>query len=132
MSESKSTQLNQLIKRRGTFKSKLTNFCNYINILKESSAVSNAAIQFELQSRIDKMELLYSDFDNLQGEIEELADDPDQRYQERDVFENQYYSAVATAKTLCQSSSTSSHSSNHELWSRCSTAMENHMPLESY
>ncbi|XP_052759403.1 uncharacterized protein LOC128202594 isoform X2 [Galleria mellonella] len=111
MTENKATQLNQLIKKRGTFKSKLTNFCNYINILKNSSAVSNAVIQFELQSRIDKMESLYSDFDTLQGEIEEIADDPDQRYQERDAFENQYYAAVATARSLCIPSFTST---NHE------------------
>ncbi|XP_052756266.1 uncharacterized protein LOC128201916 [Galleria mellonella] len=45
------------------------------------------------------------------GEIEEIADDPDQRYQERDAFENQYYAAVATARSLCIPSFTST---NHE------------------
>ncbi|KAL4702461.1 hypothetical protein ACJJTC_002208 [Scirpophaga incertulas] len=106
MSESK---ISQLIKKRGSQKCKLTGFCNYISLIKNITTIDSPQILNEIKSRLQKMEILYSEFDALQGQIEELSEDPEERYQERETFENQYYEAIGIAKTLCDMSSVTSH-----------------------
>ncbi|KAL4720950.1 hypothetical protein ACJJTC_005368 [Scirpophaga incertulas] len=79
MSESK---ISQLIKKRGSQKCKLTGFCNYISLIKNITTIDSPQILNEIKSRLQKMEILYSEFDALQGQIEELSEDPEERYQE--------------------------------------------------
>ncbi|XP_063828874.1 uncharacterized protein LOC135078217 [Ostrinia nubilalis] len=101
MSEAK---ISQLVKRRGTIKSKITSFSNYINVVKDDSVLPNSPLFNEIKLRLEKIDALYEDFDTLQTEIEELTEDPDLRYQEREAIENQYYVAIGTARALLEPS----------------------------
>lgn len=80
-------------------KSKLTQFFNYLESITKCESLSVLQLT-ELQCRINKLEQTYDLFDNLQMEIEEIAEDATIAYFERDVFENQYYAQVARAQTI--------------------------------
>ncbi|XP_050555003.1 uncharacterized protein LOC126911518 [Spodoptera frugiperda] len=89
----------KLVKRRSSMKAKLTTFSAYLNVLKSCDNLSNLQI-IELETRFDKFNALYTEFDELQTEIEVSSDKPDEAYATRDQFEQQYYSLVALARSL--------------------------------
>ncbi|CAG9097042.1 unnamed protein product [Plutella xylostella] len=91
----------ELIKKRGGVKAKLTQFSTYLNIAKSSDKLSKLQAN-ELKCRLEKIEDLYSVFDKLQLELEELADDAEERYNERSQLEGQYYELVSQARTLLE------------------------------
>ncbi|XP_045446356.1 uncharacterized protein LOC123654500 [Melitaea cinxia] len=89
----------KLIKRRSSMKAKLTSFSNYLEIVKSCEILSELQI-IELESRFDKYNALYSEYDELQTEIETLADKPEEAYAMRTQFEEQYYALLAVARSL--------------------------------
>ncbi|KAL0894465.1 hypothetical protein ABMA27_013061 [Loxostege sticticalis] len=91
----------KLIKKRSSLKAKVTNFNNYIKILKSSEKLSDLQV-LDLENRFKNFETILNDFDNLQTEIELLSDDPEPEdiYAERFKFEELYYPLIATAQSL--------------------------------
>lgn len=91
-------KLKDLNKKRASLKGKLTLFVNFLNVQKTCTLLSELQVA-ELDCRLSKIEGIYGDYDALQGEIELLSDTEDQLV-ERDVFESQYYGAIALARTM--------------------------------
>ncbi|XP_039763613.1 uncharacterized protein LOC120636270 [Pararge aegeria] len=89
----------KLIRRRSCMKSKLTIFNNYIKVFQSGGTASNLQL-LDLESRFNKFEILYADFDKLQSKIEMLSEDLDEETGERAQFEDQYHRLVATARSL--------------------------------
>ncbi|KAJ8713648.1 hypothetical protein PYW07_014018 [Mythimna separata] len=87
------------VRKRSALKAKLTNFCNWINVLMSCESVSSLQ-RIELEGRLSKFDALYDEFDNLQLEIEVLSDKPDDAYQERAKFEERYHAVAAQARSL--------------------------------
>ncbi|KAL0830099.1 hypothetical protein ABMA28_003556 [Loxostege sticticalis] len=89
----------KLLKKRSCMKGKLTIFGNYLKVLKGTDEPGSLQL-VDLESRLSKFESLYSKFDALQCNIEELSDDPDKECEEREQFEDTYYTLVAEARVL--------------------------------
>lgn len=86
-------QLKLVKARRGQIKSKLTRFKTYLDT---TFQVSNNIL--ELAKRLEKVEAqCWSEFDNIQSEIESLDSD-EANGQERDSFENLYFELVSVAQ----------------------------------
>ncbi|KAF9804302.1 hypothetical protein SFRURICE_011917 [Spodoptera frugiperda] len=92
-------KVEKLVKKRSCMKSKLTIFSNYLNTLKSCKELSSVQL-LDLESRFNKFDSLYVDFDKLQCDIELLVEDPDDQSEEREQFENQYYKLAASARSL--------------------------------
>ncbi|KOB73239.1 Gag-pol polyprotein [Operophtera brumata] len=92
------SELKTLVKKRSSMKCKLTIVCNYIKLIK---SLSHLQI-IDLECRLRKLEPLCEEFDALQTEIEILSDEPqaEEVPVEREQFDNDYFSLVATAKSL--------------------------------
>lgn len=93
------TSIDKLIKKRGGIKSKLTIFSNYINLLKSSKELSPLQL-LDLDSRFNKFNALYTDFDQLQCDIEMTSENLDDECKERELFENLYHKLVAETRNL--------------------------------
>lgn len=89
----------KLVKKRGSMKAKLTSFAAYLNVLKSCDNLSELQV-IELETRLDKVEAMYTEFDELQTEIEVSSDKPDEAYATRGQFEQQYYMLLALARSL--------------------------------
>lgn len=92
----------KLIKKRSSMKAKLTSFSNYLEILKSCDNLSELQ-RLELSGRFNKFDALYSEFDELQTEIELLTDKPEEAYEVRAQFETQYHAMFALAQSLMSS-----------------------------
>lgn len=89
----------KLIKKRSCLKSKLTIFSNYLNLLQNCNELGDLQL-IDLESRLNKFENVYPDFDKLQWDIELVSEDPDVESKEREQFENVYFKLVAEARRL--------------------------------
>lgn len=90
-------KIEKLVKRRSCMKSKLTIFNNFIKLIGDKPNVSQL---LDLESRLNKFNLLYSDFDKLQCDIEMLSEDLNDQLVEREQFEGQYHALVTEARVL--------------------------------
>ncbi|XP_049884023.1 uncharacterized protein LOC126379357 [Pectinophora gossypiella] len=90
--------LKELIKRRGSYKGRLTIFINYLNELSAETLTATGAK--ELQLRLNKQESLYDSYDSIQLQLECLTEDVEAQYSARNEFESQYYKALACAQDL--------------------------------
>lgn len=90
----------ELIKKRASYKGRLTNFTKYINELSGSLSLQQVN---ELQLRIGKIECLYDHYDEVQLKIECLVDDIDAQSSERNDFESLYYQSLSKAQELISS-----------------------------
>ncbi|CAG9135443.1 unnamed protein product [Plutella xylostella] len=86
----------KLVKKRSSYKGRLTMFISYLDTV-ESLKNSDIA---ELQLRIGKVESLYAQYDEVQLQLECAADDMQSQLNERSMFESQYYKALARAQNL--------------------------------
>lgn len=112
-----SAELKSLILKRGQIKAKITRFKTFIDSITEDSNFT------ELKKRIEKLDLIFNEFENIQTQIEE-HDSSERQETERDSFESLYYEVAAKGEDLVHtytpvrsSSSTSSSTSN-----QCSTS----------
>nr|CAI5820953.1 unnamed protein product [Callosobruchus analis] len=90
--------MEKLIRQRAT----LTNFEKYLTNIQTSEKLSDVEI-IESQGRINIIEgNIYQKFSDVQDQIEATCDenDLDREYNERERFENKYYSVIAAAKKL--------------------------------
>lgn len=93
------TDAKSLIKKRASVKAKLTQFASFLNLSQSCKQLSDTQT-VEVEYRLNIFENLYEKYDALQCDLETLADDPSEQYAEREEFEKQYYSLVATARQL--------------------------------
>lgn len=98
----------ELIKRRGSYKAKLTHFSNFLRLLPSTGNDLDHFQTAELKNRLNTMESLFKEFDVLQTVLELLSEDVDEPYQEREQFESQYYALVASAGAIFASARASS------------------------
>ncbi|KAL0840844.1 hypothetical protein ABMA28_014649 [Loxostege sticticalis] len=87
----------ELIKRRGSFKGRLTVFTKYLEALDVPLSDSDAR---ELQVRMGKIESLYDQYDQVQLQLECLVEEMDTQLTERASFESLYYKALSNAQGL--------------------------------
>lgn len=88
-----------LIRKRGSFKAKLTQFENHLITAESCDRLSSLQLN-ELNVRLSKIEEIYADFDAIQCDIETTLEIPDEQYQEREAFESKYFGLIARAREL--------------------------------
>lgn len=93
------TVINELKKNRSSMKAKLTHFANFMTLAESYTELSENHAT-ELECRLNKIDILYSDFDKLQNQLEMLSDNPAEMYEYRETFEKSYYSLTASARTM--------------------------------
>lgn len=88
----------ELIKKRGSFKGRLTIFANYLDASTDKQ-LTGCDVK-ELQLRMGKLEGLYEQYDEVQVRLECLVDDVKSQLSERTEFESLYYKVLARAQAL--------------------------------
>ncbi|CAG9132562.1 unnamed protein product [Plutella xylostella] len=96
--------MKSLIKKRGSCKAKLTQFKSYLEIINSAQSLSHLQ-KTELTVRLSKIEEMYTEYDSIQCDLENLSPIPDEQYKERELFEAEYYRAVAAAREVVDSGS---------------------------
>ncbi|KAI8440876.1 hypothetical protein MSG28_009178 [Choristoneura fumiferana] len=93
-----STEIKDLIRKRGVVKGRLTNFINYIEKLDTLTSLQI----IELKVRLNKIDSLYDQFEEIQTAIECNVDEKDKtaHLAERTEFENLFYAHVAVAQEI--------------------------------
>ncbi|XP_018364596.1 PREDICTED: uncharacterized protein LOC108762191 [Trachymyrmex cornetzi] len=86
--------LSSLIKQRGRTKAKLTAFSNYLALI-----AIEPERQIEINSRLEKAEELWNEFELLQNKIEDL-DNSDMQAQQRTTFEDSYHELISKARQI--------------------------------
>lgn len=93
--------LKELKIKRSSYKSKFTQFKNYLNVLITCNKPSSVQLA-ELNARLAKIDECYTEYDSLQLEIESLTEISDSerevQYSDREKFESEYFSTVAKAR----------------------------------
>lgn len=110
------TDVKKLIARRGVLKAHLTRFEDFINKCKLEQEYLE-----QIQPRIDAISKIYTEFDQIQSEIEGSEEQSLNHEIERSSFENKYFKLISQAKMLPSSSSstTSVFSSSKSINSTC-------------
>lgn len=95
----------ELIKKRGSYKAKLTQFQSFLSSI-SSCVTLGSAHKAEINLRLDKIEEMYHEYDSLQLAIEAQTDisEIEEVYREREEFEQRYFSAVASARDMLSGS----------------------------
>ncbi|KAF9810467.1 hypothetical protein SFRURICE_011230, partial [Spodoptera frugiperda] len=91
------TDVKELRKKRSSYKGRLTVFSTFLNKLQDST-VSPSQVM-ELQLRVNKLEDLYNEFNEIQLQLECMCE-IDAEALERTSIESQYYELVAQAKSI--------------------------------
>ncbi|KOB72571.1 Gag-pol polyprotein, partial [Operophtera brumata] len=95
-----STTVKELRKKRASYKAKLTQFKKYLDSISTCAKLSSTH-STELNLRLEKIEEMYNEYDSIQLSIETQTDISDtEEYQEREGFEQQYFSTIASARNL--------------------------------
>lgn len=99
----------ELVKKRGILKGRLTKFANYLKYLQNNeNAISSSRDRIDLKLRIKGASNLFTEFNDIQNQIEEMVYDsevPDQ-LSNRESFENSYYSTIALGEYMLSSDET--------------------------
>lgn len=95
------TELKSLIRKRASIKSRLTNFSNYVDSVKNTIREDDC-IAVELEQRILKFDTILSDFALVQDEIENVIEESEleKQFNERNTFEDSYFSIISIAKKI--------------------------------
>lgn len=103
--------IRDLVKKRAIVKGRLTRFSNYLNTLK-SNVVLSVQTRVDLKLRIQGASSLFSEFNNLQTQLEEsvLETDLDEQLSQRELFEDSYYDTLARAECMLGSEKSDSSS----------------------
>lgn len=92
------SDLKDLIRKRGAVKGRLTNFINYVEKLDSLSSLQ----VIELQARLSRMDALYTQFEEIQCEIDVLVDENELAVHSaaRTEFEDLFYANIALAQEI--------------------------------
>ncbi|XP_071052883.1 uncharacterized protein [Onthophagus taurus] len=96
------SQSENLTKKRGIVKGKLTNFAKFVikfeSNIRESGI--NQELSLELEQRYNRAINLIDEFEEIQGEIDLLSVDGESQNAERETFEASFYANTAKAKRI--------------------------------
>lgn len=92
-------ELKSLIRKRSCMKGKMTIFDKYLDEFKRIARPTSIQL-LDLESRFNKFDALYTEFDQLQDAINVLSELSDDENEEREEFEAQYHQLVAEARSL--------------------------------
>lgn len=94
--------IRDLIRKRGNVKGRLTNYKKYIDQFENNKLPSNKRINFEL--RLEAVQTVYKDFLAIQAAIENIIDEDEleEQLEDREAFESEYFSIIATAKGMLE------------------------------
>lgn len=103
-------KVRDLIKKRGIIKGRFTKFSNYLKLLICEADLNNQQI-VDLKLRMKGITNLFTEFNNIQTQIEECVPDTglDEQLTQRELFEDNYYTVLAQAECVC-----SKFTVNHE------------------
>ncbi|KAJ8972069.1 hypothetical protein NQ314_000393 [Rhamnusium bicolor] len=107
-----SEEINMWVKKRGYVKARLTLFKNYLDKIEqlflESDQPGNIRLQrnefIQLESRLERLNSVWSDFNEVQTLIEVNHDNFDDQLSERESFENLYYEVTTRGKEILSDS----------------------------
>ncbi|KAF9797305.1 hypothetical protein SFRURICE_006287 [Spodoptera frugiperda] len=91
------TDVKELRKKRSSYRGRLTVFSTFLNKLQDSTVGPSQVM--ELQLRVNKLEDLYNEFNEIQLQLECMCE-IDAEALERTSIESQYYELVAQAKVM--------------------------------
>ncbi|KAF2888774.1 hypothetical protein ILUMI_17399, partial [Ignelater luminosus] len=93
--------LEQLTRKRDAINAKITLFKKYLDVVATKAFLSELDL-VELHQRLDKAELLYNEFDEVHGSIEEKIEESksSEQIEERETFETAFYSQISLAKIV--------------------------------
>lgn len=86
-------ELKLLGQKRGTIKASLTRFTTFVQNFDDNKRI------LELQTRLDKVEALWHEFETIQAQIE-LLDDTELQRKERYLFEDNFFDIVSLSKEI--------------------------------
>ncbi|KAF9807021.1 hypothetical protein SFRURICE_011165 [Spodoptera frugiperda] len=94
------TDLRDLNKKRGNLRCRLTNFSKYVNSLDKASLTEEQIL--ELQLRVTNAEQIFTEFQEIQSQIEEIANETEllSQLEVRDSIESQYFAIISLANKL--------------------------------
>lgn len=96
-------ELNTLIRKRASIKSKLTIFNSFVtkidSQLKTNAPVNSSEI-ISLECRTEQAQKLLDCFDEVQIDIEALVENLDEQHTERENFETSFYDCISKAKQI--------------------------------
>ncbi|GLV40886.1 hypothetical protein CBL_08460 [Carabus blaptoides fortunei] len=99
-------ELKRLERKRATLKAKLTTTSTFFNETKVNlegyDAGARSASLIEVQLRIGKLEEVFIQYEEVQGQIEVLTDKFEEELTKREQFETAFYKLVALMKQLVQ------------------------------
>ncbi|XP_044753952.1 uncharacterized protein LOC123313241 [Coccinella septempunctata] len=89
------------IKKRGSIKARLTNFTKFLKTVSDKLTFSDFEL-IQIAERLDAVQIVKSEFDELQNEIENSIEDDllQAQYEERENFESNYFHQVSIAKKI--------------------------------
>ncbi|KAL0860640.1 hypothetical protein ABMA27_009990 [Loxostege sticticalis] len=111
-------EIKELVKKRGSYKGRLTVFSTYLSGLDKTLSPSQVC---ELQLRINKLEAVYDQYDEVQLRLECICDDDKAQISERKDFENIYYKCLAEAQCKISLSTMNNDNSSEKGSSRTNT-----------
>lgn len=105
MTETVEISQSMLKRKRGAIKAKVTTFGKRIKeieqvLITDVSESIKSEKMTELQLRIEKIEPLLMEFEDIQVKVEESTQDFENELEERELFESEYYNQLAAAKNL--------------------------------
>ncbi|XP_028042418.1 uncharacterized protein LOC114252108, partial [Bombyx mandarina] len=96
-------ELALLVRKRGTIKARLTIFKDYLLVIEqiETDTITTKSIT-DINLRLTKIKELFSDFENVQTQIEvlDLESNLDKRLQERIEIESQFFAVMSSAQDI--------------------------------
>lgn len=98
------SDIKELVRQRGSIRARLTLFENYLTPLSELKIHKDKLPINELTLRLNKVQDLFYNFDEVQSKIELLdADVIDTQMKEREESESRFYSLIARAQEVLES-----------------------------
>lgn len=93
--------LEALIKKRGSVKSKLTIFNKFITQLETSfpnKIISEQGLLSELEYRFERVSNVINEFEEIQLNIDQISEDTEEQFLERERFESTFFVTISKAK----------------------------------
>ena len=86
-------QIKHLLAKRESFKCQLRTFCQFVGNL-------NSEITNVIKFRLERIKIVYSEFSEIQTELEIAMDHSDDELDERMQFETEYFDIISEAQTI--------------------------------
>lgn len=97
-SENQDKILSELVRKLGSIKGRITSFAKHVESL-QNLHISAIQVQ-ELIYRLENINSVYEEFNNVHSKIDEMSDDIDIENQFRQNVEDKYFNVIAIAKCI--------------------------------